>query len=121
MHRSQPLTAPLLMGGDGCRQGNRSRARDERPRPLKEDFGSEAAQEVVDENGAAQESLGVVDEAHFVQREVKDVAVFLEHRGHLQDRRRITGWGFFCFNQNLILSLGIKQVYSFNLLSKGYL
>lgn len=65
------------MSGDRRCQGNWSSACHERPRPLKEDFGSEAAQKVVDENGAAQEGLGIIDEAHFVQREVKDMGVFL--------------------------------------------
>lgn len=69
--------APVLVGGDWHHQGHRGGACHERPCSLEEDFGSEAAQEVVDENGAAQERLRVVDEAHFVQREVKDVSVFL--------------------------------------------
>lgn len=52
---------------------------------LEEDLSSQAPQEVVDQDGAPEEGLGVVDEAHLLQGEAQHVGALLQDRRHLKD------------------------------------
>lgn len=47
---------------------------------LKQDLSSKTPEEVVDEDGAPEERLGVVDEAHLLQREAQHMGTLLQYR-----------------------------------------
>lgn len=49
---------------------------------LEEDLGPQAPEEVVHEDGAPEEGLGVVDEAHLLQGEAQHVGALLQHRSN---------------------------------------
>lgn len=55
---------------------------------LEEDLGPQAPEEVVHEDGAPEEGLGVVDEAHLLQGEAQHVGALLQHRSNLRTRWR---------------------------------
>jgi len=55
---------------------------------LENNLSAQAPEEVVHEDGAAEEGLGVVDEAHLLQGEAQHVGALLQDRSHLQDTPR---------------------------------
>lgn len=52
---------------------------------LQQDLCSQTPEEVVDENGASEERLGVVDESHLLQGEAQHVGTLLQNRCNLKD------------------------------------
>lgn len=52
---------------------------------LKQDLSSQAPKEVVDEDGASEEGLGVVNEAHLLQREAQHMGTLLQDWCNLKD------------------------------------
>lgn len=52
---------------------------------LEQDFSSQAPKEVVNEDGASEEGLGVVDESHLLQGKTQHMGALLQNRRNLKD------------------------------------
>lgn len=76
-------------GAGGGRQdagasGERRVGREAPVGALQQDLGSQTPEKVVDEDGAAEERFGVVDETHLLQGEAQHVSSLLQNRRDLR-------------------------------------